>query len=180
MNEASIFNDLFGTNGIFLDFKLEDCESIPLKPTAKALKFLVFAAEYMKYNNHCFWSGNNAKNKAHAFISDKDVDFISLLFRFWNTYNYDKTVSFAISRLYAMYSNLPEAIIFLSSDKPTEKTGLTMGTNFWEAELPVLLQLNFKIICFVDNHTGICYQDLISQKNITIYRRYAHPMDFNI
>lgn len=102
---------------------------------------------------HFFWSCFEARIKAQHELLQRDgamdhsYPFISFLFALCTVlrnevdggvYTSQMTmVSYAISRVYASLAR-GTALVFLSTDKPTEPTGITLGNNFWEAELPVL------------------------------------------
>jgi hypothetical protein len=190
--ENKIINDLFGKDGMLLEINETDLNSVPYNPTILAQKFLNYSKQYMEYLPHCFWSGKEAKEKSKEllkFKSDADISYISLLFKYIGenkTIKNNKQISFLISKLFALYSKGPEVIISLSSDKKSEIPGLTVSTNLWEAELPIInylyqigeiKKINFMIFSYSIH--SMTYNKIISfQKlNIPIYRRYYHIYD---
>ncbi|ALH06773.1 hypothetical protein PMV_075 [Port-miou virus] len=164
--------------------------------TKVALEFLQIFRENepgIGTKEHRFWSGMEArKQKVVGTVSDADYPFITYLFdlcqkeRQRNNGKYSKQmtlVSFMISSCFAYFSR-GTAHVFLSSDKPTEETGLTTGTNFMEAELPVLQRLKRsgkiqKILVsrFVSGDWEEPQEIGEDSFDIPIYRRQWHPMD---
>ena len=177
-------------DSIFTDFTLDDVDSIQwnkLRITPRAQKFIDYCRPHMTYARHCFWSGKNAKIKCRenkAYLSDKDVPFIKELFELCNILRdqgkpYLKMFAFAVSRVFALYSKGPTAVIYLSSDKSTEPAGLTTGTNLYEAELPVLVSLlHGKVLEHIHLYVeGVPYGPIHHIQQLPIYRRYVHPLD---
>jgi hypothetical protein len=190
MNLDKIITDLFGSDSSdgLLSITQTDLESVPYNPTIKAEKFLEYSKQYMNYSAHCFWSGKEAKNKSKElkdFKSDADIPYISLLFKYIienkNNIKNIKEISFMISKLFALYSKGPEVIICLSSDKKSESAGLTVNTNLWEAELPIINYLfqigQIKEINFIILSENNCNKISFSELNVQIYRRYYHISD---
>ena len=178
-------------------FTVDDVESINAlgNPTTKARQFLDFCRPHMTSELHCFWAGRQGKLKAREskeYKSDADVPFVSALFALCtalkdqgNPQSVVKLFAFAVSRLFASYSKGPTAVVFLASDKPSEPAGLTVGTNFYEAELPVLATLlrvgQLKQIHIYTQQSADGWQGpLVFPRDLVelrIYRRYVHPMD---
>ncbi|AHC55133.1 hypothetical protein D1R32_gp416 [Tunisvirus fontaine2] len=158
--------------------------------TDVALEFLRLVQENEpdigKKGEHRFWSGMEAKKQSvKGTVSDADYPYISYLFGLCKENGqYSKQmvlVSFMISSCFAYFSR-GVAHVFLSSDKPTEEAGLTTGTNFMEAELPVLQRLKRrgKISgIFVSRFTSGWTepQELNESFDIPVWRRNWHPMD---
>lgn len=159
-------------------------------PTPHARVFLQAVEKKIIRSPHCFWSGKAARTQAYEqtdYVCDNQVPLVSVLFEKGKKEAKDPLIQkeffFAISRLFALTST--SALIFLSSDKPSEPPGLTIGTNFWEAELPVLWRLRQEgklsicEICLME--TGKATRNLdLSQESLAsfpIYRRYKHPYD---
>ena len=195
-----IFFDTFGENGLLVKLNDIDIESIGTNhQTINASNAHEYVKKFMdlKNTNHTFWAGINARERAMIepnYKTDNSYGIISLLFNFCSklkTCGFDAlqltNISFAISRIYAAQTT-GIAKIFISSDKPSEKTGLTVGTNLWEAELPVLWNLYHRgiitdIQLYIDD--GVLYNSkwmsgvsMINDKiNIPIYRRTWHYLD---
>lgn len=148
-------------------------------------------------DHHCFWSGQLGKEKAcdkvkrssYKFKTDADVWLISRLFKLCfqlpNSMQH-KQPSYAISRMFAFYTHENEvAHVYLATDKNSESSGITVGTNFWEAEFPVLRsqltkpshQLLFHIYNVKTKTWNRMWCDSPQWKGLTIYRRYEHPLD---
>jgi hypothetical protein len=124
---------------------------------ASKFRHFVYEQEHKNINAfrnvpHCFWSGIQARARANVLaregkaVTDSSYPFISFLFAVCSTIRseaggvyggHETLISFAISRIYASFAQ-DLALVFLSSDKPSEPTGITLGNNFWMAELPVL------------------------------------------
>ena len=170
------------------DFTVTDWQSVVAlgeqKPSSNAQCFIRNATHYMKKEPHCFWSGRQARKKAYEqtlYICDNKVPFVSFLFERGKELK-DPLIKqeffFATSRIFALFST--SAFVCLSSDKDAETPGFTIGTNFWEAELPILWKLKESIpifLIFIDKKE---IKMSLSQKelmHVPIYRRYAHPMD---
>lgn len=171
------------------DLKEEDIQSIGgLDVTLKANPILKLCSSHMTSNPHCFWTGREGKIKARSsnqYKSDADIPFISNLFRscmLESNIAVRKRISFAVSRIFALYSQGPIAVVYLASDKESEPANLTVGTNFWEAELPVLTNL-LKIGKLQHIHFFIHRESKwlgpidLKNLNVPIYRRYIHPLD---
>ncbi|AMQ10562.1 hypothetical protein [Brazilian marseillevirus] len=159
--------------------------------TQTALEFLSLVKDNeptIGEKEHLFWSGMEArKQRINNTVSDADYSYISFLFDLCqkNKERYSEQmtlVSFMISSCFAYFSR-GTAHVFLSSDKPTEEPGLTTGTNFMEAELPVLQRLKQRgkiqkilVSRFV---TGIWKepQEMNGEFDIPVWRRDWHPMD---
>lgn len=137
---------------------------------------------------HKFWSGMEArKQKVEGAMSDSDYPFISSLFRECESIREKRggehdeqmtLVSFMISSIFARFCK-DKAYVFLSSDKPTEEAGLTISTNFYEAELPVLLRLGLPV--FVSRFVkGIWspFQEIREDCfDCPVWKRYWEPSD---
>lgn len=164
--------------------------------TSTALKFLHLFRDNepnIGAKEHRFWSGMEArKEKVPRTFSDADYPFIVYLFelcqreRQKNNGEYSERmtlVSFMISSCFAYFSR-GTAHVFLSSDKPTEEAGLTTGTNFMEAELPVLQRLKrngdiqkILVYRFVSEDWKEPREIGEDSFDVPIYRRQWHPMD---
>ena len=180
---------------VLLSLNQVDVESIDedaKHATPNAQAFLDFCSTRIVREPHCFWSGRTAKLRAQAakpeqYRSDAEVPFVATLFRTCMSLEcvspqQRRQISFAISRVYALYSEGPHALVYLSSDKPTESAGLTVGTNFWEAELPVLSRMVSvgrltALQYFVYDQTLSRWTTREQVDTLPIYRRYAHPLD---
>ncbi|BAU79945.1 hypothetical protein A9K97_gp406 [Tokyovirus A1] len=137
---------------------------------------------------HKFWSGMEArKQKVEGVMSDADYPFISSLFRECEKFREKRRgehdeqmtlVSFMISSIFARFCK-EKAYVFLSSDKPTEEAGLTISTNFYEAELPVLLRLGLPI--FVSRSVERIwtpFQEIREDSfDCPVWKRYWDPSD---
>ncbi len=111
-----------------------------------------------------FWSGKAAKEKAReeylktGQLSDAEVPALSVLFNIVSLLEAEYTnplsattgvseenknlavlLPDALSRIYALES-VGEVHVYISSDKRNEPAALTMGNNFWNAELYILRQ----------------------------------------
>jgi hypothetical protein len=144
------------------------------------------------YTSHCFWSGIVARSYVLS-RPELRTDYSYYIFNFLfelceliriennNEHSHQMTVvSFAISACYATLSS-GTVHVYLSSDKQSERVGLTVGNNFWEAELYVLrhmLKLGsitdiiFHLYNNEDNNWVIDNID-----NIPLWRRNWHPLD---
>jgi len=98
-----------------------------------------------------FWSGEEARNRAAQSldqISDNQIPAIAVMFDLCAAIqdiqrdydHYLRFLSASISRVYAAHAH-SIANVYMSSDKPCESPGFTVGNNFWEAELATLQQL---------------------------------------
>ncbi len=119
---------------LLADLKEEDIGV--LSTTLKANSVLKICEGHMKLNSHCFWAGREGKVRSRLqdqYKSDADVPFISELFKLCmqeSNLVIRKQISFAVSRIFALYSQGPIAVVYLASDKESESSGLTVGTNF--------------------------------------------------
>ena len=202
LDSKTIFHETFGTNGLLTCLIQKDIESIGTqRQTENANNLENYIKGFMDLgnSNHCFWAGINARKKAIAEVNYKtDTSYLILTVLFnicyklltCKIYSQEKLtdISFAISRIYASQTT-GIAKIFISSDKPTESVGWTIGTNLWEAELPVLWNLYHRrvikdIQLYIDNgilgnsnwNNGI---SIINYNCISlpIYRRTWHSLD---
>jgi len=145
-------------------------------------------------NYHCFWAGMKARQyllSRHDVKTDYDYTILCVLFELCGMLRQEcndgqhsehmTIVSYAIS---ACYATLSTGIVnvYISSDKQSESGGLTLGTNFWEAELYTLQKMRRRglvtdIIIYTINHDGSFANDGISVNiiNIPIWRRQHHP-----
>lgn len=142
---------------------------------------------------HSFWSGTRAREyaKKQIYKTDYSYPILCLLFEMCNILRNNSvkhdvlsTIMFSLSKIYTYQCRI-KAFLYLSSDKTSESAGLTIGNNFWEAELPVLreLQLTNKIkdiVVFVYENNewsnGISLDKII----LPIRRRHFHPSDLEI
>ncbi len=139
-------------------FNLHDSETIGAEnPTENARKFMGLFA-YLEANGFPgpsiyrkpvnFWSGEAARSRAVSLeteLSDNQAPAIAVMFDLceaiqdiqgeYNTWL--RLLSASISRIFAMHA-FGVANVYISSDKPCEDAGLTVGNNFWEAELGIL------------------------------------------
>lgn len=135
---------------------------------------------------YIFWSTKSARTEAYKLIGDKykldaNHGFITKMFSKWTNIaehnNSDQMVliSFMISRIYALQAT-KNAIIFLGTDKNTEKPGFHVGNNLWNAELPVLRYIcpNIKFI-IVDKEYN--FNVLKCPMLLPIWRRDFHMLD---
>ncbi|BBI30307.1 hypothetical protein QKT49_gp456 [Acanthamoeba castellanii medusavirus] len=146
--------------------------------------------ESLLEKERCFWSGMEARERARQkedAITDDRCSLLSLLFSVCSKrrrenggmHTKQETLfSFCISSAYAYFAH-GTAHVFLSSDKPSERTGLTTGTNFLEAELPVLLRKGVRVAVYLmddGNWKGpIDYGD--KNLDLPMWRRDWHPLD---
>lgn len=182
---------------IFLNVTLEDLNSVGSgKETQRANECLSFLEESepdIGKSEHRFWSGMEARSqKMPGTKSDTDYPFLRQLFemcqrerqRNGGKFSEQMTLaSFMISSCFAYFSR-GTAHVFLSSDKATEEAGLTKGTNFMEAELPVLQRLKrtrkIQNILVYRLVLGAWQEPQeIADKifDVPVWRRKWHPMD---
>ena len=157
-------------------------------------------------DNRCFWAGTQARSKAlkeENYITDTMHPIIGKLFnicseiRVHNGHSEQLTlISYAISKAYASYSR-GIVKIFISSDKLSESPCLTVGTNFWEAELPVLRHLERQNLVKLNvylhigdliSHTDCSVSSLetanrywigpFTHLSLPVVRRQWHPLDY--
>ncbi len=99
----------------------------------------------------CFWTGHDAKllaNQNTTHCSDKKFAMIkdlfaslSLIREFVGAHDFLMTeMSFEVSSLFAHFAQ--ETVhVYISHDKESEMfPGFTTGTNFWNSELPIIMQ----------------------------------------
>ena len=149
-------------------------------------RFRALAGDIATDKDLCFWSGRAARVRAKAqldALTDMDVPPLAWM---WQQQPPSSATSFAISRWYAGLA-CRTAHVFLSSDKPAEATGLTVGINFWEAELPVLCarlhqNLLARIVFHVHNaDTDTWALPIVGvhalPDALPVYRRVCHDLD---
>lgn len=102
-----------------------------------------------------FWNGQLGKEKAKETsclaYSDSSIPSTHIMFKLSQMIDNQEELSGQQPYLFRMAGNINSAIfalqargvvdVFLSSDKPSEKPGLTVGNHFWEYEFPVLENL---------------------------------------
>jgi hypothetical protein len=167
-------------------FSLRDWQTVGTeRPTENAKLFVADACTRIQGEPHCFWTGREARKRAYeqdGYRCDNKVTYVSVLFEKGKEIqdsHVKKEFFFAVSRIFASHST--SALICVSSDKKTEPAGFTVGTNFWEAELPVLWKLKDGIaitLLLIEHHEEVKLN--LSQNElmkVRIYRRYAHSLD---
>ena len=199
IDSQKIFIDMLIDPGFLRVLNKNDIESIGTSgQTTNATNAVSYINKYMNSteSHHCFWAGMNARERAMAepeYKTDVSYNILNVLFNLCSklkTVNLlcDLTyISFAISKIYASQTT-GIAKIFISSDKPSEKTGYTVGTNLWEAEFPVIWNLYHSgtitdIQLYIDD--GILYNSkwrnpisiVNDNVNLPIYRRSWHYLD---
>lgn len=188
---AFLFNK---DNGLFSELKEIDVDSIgTTNPTKLAKQIIEVCKEYfIECDNYVFWSTRPARIKAYElhdekeYMLDKNHELINSLFEKWceisgekeSTFTTEQMVliSYAISRLYAMQAT-KNAIIFLGSDKSTEKIGFHVGNNLWQAELFVLRNICKNISFIVVDNNITCNITTSQLNDLPIWRREYHTMD---
>lgn len=131
----------------------------------------------------CFWSGRAAAACAAEMggVTDKSFRVLRDLFAACSVRGTPPAVGYAISGAFAETTR-GTAHVWLSSDKPSEPAGLTVGTNLWEAELPVLQMRrqagHLAGLCFhVQRDDGTWTETAVLPDHLPIWRRHAHPLD---
>lgn len=170
--------------GLLLKLTDQDIASIgtaaPLEP-ARRLISACEAEDDFSAGRQCFWSCLSVREQASqvpGFATDAQFKSLARLFRLCMTEVQPgptrSRLAFAVSRVYAQFAR-GIVHVFLGSDKPSEPAGLTIGNNFWEAELPVL-QLRkaqgivTEILVHVQGSTTT-WEDL----DVPLWRRDFHP-----
>ncbi len=194
---SDIYNTLFTPTGLLMTLSLNDIESIGMAwQTPKASALVEYCTSFMfAHTINIFWCGQQGRTRANEESErlnakmDSGYPFISLLFKICylgrDQYSRHTTqmtdVSFAISKIFASRST-HTAYIFIASDKPTEYPGYTVGTNLWNAELPVLRSrvasgdLDAIIVSYCVD--GIWSEGVdVDNVDLPIYRRHHHLMD---
>lgn len=192
-----IYNALFTPTGLLITLSHEDIESIGLhNQSPHATQLIEYCIQFMPAHTiNIFWCGQQGRTKANEESErlnakmDSGYPFISLLFKICylgrDQYSRHTTqmtdVSFAISKVFAQRST-HNAYIFIASDKPSEHPGFTVGTNLWNAELPVLRQR--MVMGYLDNiivsycvNGGWTEGKHIDNIDLPIYRREHHILD---
>lgn len=192
-----IYNTMFLPDGLLMTLTSDDIESIGMSnPTPRADALIDYCAQFMSTHTiNIFWCGLSGRTRANEESErinakmDSGYPLISLLFKICylgrDQYSRHTTkmtdVSFAISKVFAARST-HTAYIFIASDKPSEHPGFTVGTNLWNAELPVLRHRlatgdldNIIVSVRID---GIWTEGTsIDNIDLPIYRREHHMLD---
>lgn len=187
LDVEQIYRTLLHPDGLFSQVTSTDYDSLCHSPTPLASKLLAEAKRWIPAGPHSFWAGRAARQRACLTpYAESHVPFMSFLFIWCQRYikknksDSVKLLFFTISRLFAR-TTIGLASVFLSSDKPSEEPGLTVGTNFWEAELPVLWTLQkqgtVQVLIYMGGWKKAVALSSVNLKSIPIYRRYAHSLD---
>jgi hypothetical protein len=145
---------------IISQFTQDDFDSIGMIQTSERVRSLINCFTMLDENGFPFvnsrkinfWSGQNARLRAQSddALTDNKVPSISIGFdictiiqkieRKNNSFILSSFLPSIISSVYASQAR-GEVNVYLSSDKLSEPSSISVGNNFWNGELPVLQKL---------------------------------------